>query len=126
MSMDDKIKAAAKNVEGKMQEATGEITGDNTMKAEGKLKQAQAAAMNISEDIKEKAQDLIDDLKNVHIKEKAQNLVDDIKNIDIKEKAQDLVDDIKNIDIKEKTQDLVDDIKNVANNVIDKIKNKIE
>jgi hypothetical protein len=35
MSIEDKMKAAAKNVEGKVQSAAGELTGDEKMKAEG-------------------------------------------------------------------------------------------
>jgi len=39
MSLEDKIKAAAKDAEGKLEAAAGELTGNNQMKAEGEAKQ---------------------------------------------------------------------------------------
>lgn len=42
MSTEDRLKATAKNVEGKIQEAIGEVTGNPQDKAEGKEKQAEA------------------------------------------------------------------------------------
>jgi uncharacterized protein YjbJ (UPF0337 family) len=42
MSLQDKAKAAAKNVEGKVQEAAGDLTGNHEAQAKGKAKQAQA------------------------------------------------------------------------------------
>jgi uncharacterized protein YjbJ (UPF0337 family) len=42
MSLQDKAKAAAKNVEGKVQEAVGDLTGNHEAQAKGKAKQAQA------------------------------------------------------------------------------------
>ena len=42
MSMKDKAKATAKNIEGKVQEAVGDLTGDPKTQAEGKAKQAEA------------------------------------------------------------------------------------
>ena len=44
MSAEDRLKATAKNIEGKVQEAIGEVTGDPQDKAEGRVKQHQAAA----------------------------------------------------------------------------------
>ena len=40
MSLEDRAKATAKNLEGKAQEAAGYVTGDPQDKAEGKAKQA--------------------------------------------------------------------------------------
>ena len=60
MSLQDKAKAIAKNIEGKVQEAVGEITGDPQQKAEGKAKQVQAQAMNVVENAKDKAKKFID------------------------------------------------------------------
>jgi uncharacterized protein YjbJ (UPF0337 family) len=59
MSIEDRIKAAAKNIEGKAQEAIGEITGDPKDKTEGKAKQAEAEARNTVENVKDKAKEII-------------------------------------------------------------------
>ena len=60
MSMKDKAKATAKNLEGKAQEAIGEITGDPKDKAEGQAKQAQAQAEHAAEDVKDQVKKAID------------------------------------------------------------------
>ena len=60
MSLQDRAKAIAKNLEGKVQEAVGEITGDPQQKAEGKAKQVQAQAMNAVENAKDKVKNFID------------------------------------------------------------------
>jgi len=64
MSLEDKIKAAAKNVEGKLEAAAGELTGDNQMKVEGQAKQAQAAAAQVVEDVKDQAKGVLDAIKD--------------------------------------------------------------
>lgn len=53
MSLEDRAKAAAKNIEGKAQEARGEVTGDPADKSEGKAKQASAEVRNTVEDVKD-------------------------------------------------------------------------
>jgi uncharacterized protein YjbJ (UPF0337 family) len=60
MSLEDKAKAAAKNVEGKAQEAWGEVTGDPADKAAGKAKQAEAETRNTVEDVKDSVKRAID------------------------------------------------------------------
>lgn len=60
MSIEERAEATKKNVEGKVQEAVGEVTGDPQDKAEGKAKQQEAAAMHAKEDLKDKAKDVID------------------------------------------------------------------
>lgn len=60
MSLEDRANAVAKNVEGKIQEAVGDLTGDTQMKAEGQAKQAQASAMHTVENVKDTAKDIID------------------------------------------------------------------
>lgn len=60
MSVEDRANAVAKNVEGKIQEAVGDLTGDTKMKAEGQAKQAQASAMHTVENVKDTAKDIID------------------------------------------------------------------
>lgn len=60
MGLDDKAKATAKNVEGKAQEAWGNVTGDPEDKAEGKGKQAEAEVRHGVEDVKDNIKQKID------------------------------------------------------------------
>jgi uncharacterized protein YjbJ (UPF0337 family) len=60
MSVEDRAKATGKNIEGKAQEALGNVTGDPEDKAEGKAKQAEAQTSHAVEDVKDKAKDAID------------------------------------------------------------------
>jgi uncharacterized protein YjbJ (UPF0337 family) len=60
MSTEDRAKATAKNLEGKAQEAMGEMTGDPQDKAEGKAKQGEAKAQHAVEDAKDKVKNAID------------------------------------------------------------------
>lgn len=60
MSIEDKAKAAAKNVEGKVQEAAGDVTDNSEAKAKGKAKQAEASATQTKEDVKDNVKDAID------------------------------------------------------------------
>ena len=60
MSLEDRAKATAKNIEGKAQEALGNVTGDPEDKAEGKAKQAESELRHGVEDLKDKAKDMID------------------------------------------------------------------
>jgi uncharacterized protein YjbJ (UPF0337 family) len=60
MSTEDRVQATAKNIEGKAQEALGNVTGDPEDKAEGKAKQAEAQVNHAVEDVKDKAKDAID------------------------------------------------------------------
>jgi uncharacterized protein YjbJ (UPF0337 family) len=60
MSIEDRAKAAGKNIEGKAQEALGNVTGDPEDKAEGKAKQAEAEVRNTGEDVKDKVKDALD------------------------------------------------------------------
>ncbi len=53
MSIEDRAKAAAKNVEGKAQEAWGNVTGDPEDKAAGKAKQAESEVRHGVEDVKD-------------------------------------------------------------------------
>ncbi|MDB9303289.1 CsbD family protein [Nodularia spumigena CS-591/12] len=57
MSIEDRAKATAKNIEGKAQEALGNITGDPKDKAEGKAKQVESELRHGVEDIKDKAKE---------------------------------------------------------------------
>jgi uncharacterized protein YjbJ (UPF0337 family) len=60
MSLEERAKATAKNVEGKMQEAAGEVSGDPADKAEGKAKQNEAKARHAKEDVKDGVKDVVD------------------------------------------------------------------
>lgn len=60
MSTEDRIKATAKNIEGKAQEVIGEITGNPKDKVEGKEKQAEAQQEHIEENMKDQAKESID------------------------------------------------------------------
>jgi uncharacterized protein YjbJ (UPF0337 family) len=60
MSIEDRAKAVAKNVEGKAQEAMGEVTGDPQDKAEGKAKQAEAKVRHGVEDAKDEVKKAVD------------------------------------------------------------------
>jgi uncharacterized protein YjbJ (UPF0337 family) len=63
MSTEDKLKATAKNLEGKAQEFLGEMTGDTSMQAEGKAKQVEASAMQMLENVKDKAKDILESVQ---------------------------------------------------------------
>jgi uncharacterized protein YjbJ (UPF0337 family) len=60
MSLEDKIKATAKNIEGKVEEAVGDLTGDPKTQAEGKAKQAEAKVRHAVEDVKDEVKKAID------------------------------------------------------------------
>lgn len=60
MSIEDRAKAVAKNLEGKAQEALGDLTGSTKDQVEGQIKQDHASAMHLREDLKDKAKDIVD------------------------------------------------------------------
>jgi len=60
MSLKGRAKATAKNVEGKLQEVVGDITGDPKAQAEGKEKQAEAKVRHAVEDVKDEAKKVIE------------------------------------------------------------------
>ncbi len=53
MGLGKDIKATAKNIEGKVQEASGNITGDKKDQLAGKAKQVQASGEHALEDLKD-------------------------------------------------------------------------
>ncbi|MGF1570219.1 MAG: CsbD family protein [Nodosilinea sp.] len=53
MSIEERAKATAKNVEGKAQEALGNATGDPENQAKGKAKQVEGQARHGKEDVKD-------------------------------------------------------------------------
>ena len=60
MSAEKRVEATAKNIEGKIQEVVGEITGNPQDKAEGQAKQAQAQASHTVENIKDELKKTLD------------------------------------------------------------------
>jgi uncharacterized protein YjbJ (UPF0337 family) len=72
-TMTNKVDAAAKDAEGKMESAYGELTGDTGHQIKGKAKQVQASAMNTAEDLKQGAKSVV---KN--IRDAAGNMADDL------------------------------------------------
>jgi uncharacterized protein YjbJ (UPF0337 family) len=59
MSLEEKAKATAKNVEGKVQEAVGNLTGDPKDQAAGKAKQGEAKVRHAVEDVKDEVKKTI-------------------------------------------------------------------
>jgi len=55
MSFKERAKATAETVEGKIQEAIGNLTGDMDTQVEGQAKQVQAELRQIAEDKKDEA-----------------------------------------------------------------------
>ncbi|PPT11103.1 hypothetical protein CKA32_002176 [Geitlerinema sp. FC II] len=60
MSIEDRADAVKKNIEGKAQEAIGELTGDPEDKTQGKAKQIEAEAEHAKEDVKDNVKKTID------------------------------------------------------------------
>ena len=60
MSIEDRMKATAKNIEGKVQEAASEVTGDPKDKVEGQEKQAEAETQHSIENAKDEIKKAID------------------------------------------------------------------
>jgi uncharacterized protein YjbJ (UPF0337 family) len=60
MGIKDRAEATAKNVEGKVQEAVGDATGNPSDEAAGKAKQVDAKAQHAKEDAKDQVKKAID------------------------------------------------------------------
>ncbi|MBE9199741.1 MULTISPECIES: CsbD family protein [unclassified Nodularia (in: cyanobacteria)] len=60
MSIEDRAKATAKNIEGKAQEALGNVTGDPEDKAKGKAKQAESQVRHGVENVKDNVKEKLD------------------------------------------------------------------
>jgi uncharacterized protein YjbJ (UPF0337 family) len=60
MSLKDRFKATAKNIEGKVQEAVGDVTGDPKDQLGGKEKQAEAKVSQTIENVKDEVKKMID------------------------------------------------------------------
>ena len=60
MSLENRAKATAKNIEGKVQEAIGDLTDNPKAQAEGKAKQMEANVRHTVENVKDAAKKAID------------------------------------------------------------------
>ena len=60
MSIEDRVKATAKNIEGKVEETIGDLTGNHEAQVKGKAKQVEANVRNTVEDVKDEAKKIID------------------------------------------------------------------
>jgi len=60
MSLENRAKATAKNVEGKIQESVGDLTGDTNTQMKGKAKQAEAKVRHAAEDVKDEIKQAIE------------------------------------------------------------------
>jgi uncharacterized protein YjbJ (UPF0337 family) len=59
MGIEERVDATIKNVEGKAQEAVGELTGNPEDRAEGQAKQVEAEAEQTKENLKDKVKSAI-------------------------------------------------------------------
>ncbi|BAC87981.1 CsbD family protein [Gloeobacter violaceus] len=62
MGIDKRAEATAKDVQGKAQEAWGDLTDDPKLELEGKAKQVEASAEHKKEDLKDQAHRTIDNV----------------------------------------------------------------
>ncbi|MFN6570501.1 CsbD family protein [Dendronalium sp. ChiSLP03b] len=60
MSIEKRVEATAKNIEGKVQEVVGEVTGNPADKVEGQDKQAEAQVIHTTENIKDEVKKIIE------------------------------------------------------------------
>jgi uncharacterized protein YjbJ (UPF0337 family) len=60
MSIEDRAKATSKNVEGKVQETVGNVTGNPEDQAEGQAKQGEAEVRHGVENVKDKVKKALD------------------------------------------------------------------
>jgi uncharacterized protein YjbJ (UPF0337 family) len=64
MGIEDRVKATSKNIEGKVQEGLGKITGNPEDQAAGKAKQVESQVRHGTEDVKDKVKDARDDARD--------------------------------------------------------------
>jgi uncharacterized protein YjbJ (UPF0337 family) len=98
MSLENRAEAVLKDIEGKAQAAAGEASGDSGDKIAGNAKQLEAQARNGIEDLKDRASDA-----GETIKEKAGEL---------KDRVGDAIDNLK-----AKASNTAEDIESEANNI---------
>ncbi|MEV6073001.1 CsbD family protein [Nocardia sp. NPDC052001] len=64
MSLSDKISNKAEDLGGKAKEAAGNLTGDDSLRAEGKADQVESGLKNAVENVKDAVEDTVDKVKN--------------------------------------------------------------
>jgi len=62
MSLEERAKATGKNIEGKLQETAGNVTGDREDQAKGKVKQGEGEVRHTKEDIKDNVKRGLDNI----------------------------------------------------------------
>lgn len=62
MSINNRAKATGKNIEGKIQEAVGKVTGNPQDEVTGRAKQQEASAQHTVENIKDDLKKVVDEL----------------------------------------------------------------
>jgi uncharacterized protein YjbJ (UPF0337 family) len=60
MSIENRVKATIKNVEGKLQEAVSEVTGNPDDKIQGQAKQSESRVLHVVENAKDEIKKIID------------------------------------------------------------------
>ncbi len=60
MSVEKRIEATAKNIEGKIQEVVGDLSGNPQDKAEGQAKQAEAQVIHTTENLKDEVKKVLE------------------------------------------------------------------
>jgi uncharacterized protein YjbJ (UPF0337 family) len=83
MSIEDRTKAVAKTVEGKGQEVVGAVTGNSQDELAGKAKQAEGKARDGVENLKDKAADLGEKVRD-GLEDAKDNIVDKAKQLGTK------------------------------------------
>ena len=64
MSLSDKISNKAEELGGKAKEAAGNLTGDESLRAEGKAEQLESGLKGAVENVKDVVEDTVDKVKN--------------------------------------------------------------
>jgi uncharacterized protein YjbJ (UPF0337 family) len=60
MSLKNRAEATAKNIEGKVQEVLGDLTGDPKAQVEGQEKQAEAKVLHTIENVKSEVRKMVE------------------------------------------------------------------
>ena len=67
MSAKNRVKATAKNIEGKVQETMGDLTGDTKNQVEGREKQAEAKIRHAVEDVKDQVKEVKEVMEQIKL-----------------------------------------------------------
>ncbi len=108
----ERVNATTKDIEGKAQEALGNVTGDRKNQIAGKAKQAEASVRNAAEDIKDKVK-LPDRVQsfNKNIEGKTQEAIGNVTG-DLKDQLAG-----KGKQVESKTRNLIEDAKDTVKGI---------